>query len=341
MLEFPSASTSSAAVNYRTMPERHPPPKRAYNTWPGTEPARSHFEDFLREIGATTQAYHLCCVPRPSTRFSCRRVCMLADTPDGFVQLPLSPSSDKKNLTTRSRPRDDGGRPSKESTTHPEIPQRKMTSTGSFFFRTGLGITTLFSLSGDQSSGSSNPLKTTALSAVDQHNHDSLETHDLPSSARDSLHIALGGASAVEHERPSHVPVRTTSDAVHPHDTESTSRRTMSFSTTSDYQPVTPSIRSHRRSPSVDSLDTASSSEAPATPRTHSLFAQEVPLSPSLADLEDASRFRVQAVCVTCKKTGANFPSCAKCGEMWCSRDCRLQGSSSGRRHMCHNRAGS
>ncbi|RPD77809.1 hypothetical protein L226DRAFT_532579 [Lentinus tigrinus ALCF2SS1-7] len=60
-------------------------------------------------------------------------------------------------------------------------------------------------------------------------------------------------------------------------------------------------------------------------------------LHPVLEDLERCSMFRVQTACATCGKRGSNFPTCPKCGEMWCSRACRLQ-KSDGKRHVCAKR---
>ncbi|KAJ7598787.1 hypothetical protein C8J56DRAFT_915028 [Mycena floridula] len=36
--------------------------------------------------------------------------------------------------------------------------------------------------------------------------------------------------------------------------------------------------------------------------------------------------------CATCLKAGKEFPRCRKCGDMWCSRQCRVNG---GARHRC------
>ncbi|KAF8158377.1 hypothetical protein B0H34DRAFT_453278 [Crassisporium funariophilum] len=56
-------------------------------------------------------------------------------------------------------------------------------------------------------------------------------------------------------------------------------------------------------------------------------------LHPILAKLERKSRLCTKTVhCSTCRKTGTDFPRCGKCGEMWCSRSCRLVG---GKRHAC------
>jgi hypothetical protein len=55
-------------------------------------------------------------------------------------------------------------------------------------------------------------------------------------------------------------------------------------------------------------------------------------INPILASLERKSRLCSRTICVTCSKTGLDFPKCAKCGDMWCSRACRLKG---GKRHVC------
>lgn len=92
------------------------------------------------------------------------------------------------------------------------------------------------------------------------------------------------------------------------------------------------SNRHLRRINSTDSLSTASSSEAPTTPRNQSpLLGHD---QPTLVDLEHRSHFRSPSVCVACRRSGANFPSCPRCGETWCSRGCRLK-SSNGTRHHC------
>lgn len=57
------------------------------------------------------------------------------------------------------------------------------------------------------------------------------------------------------------------------------------------------------------------------------------PLHPILSKLEKSSRFCTQTVsCSTCGKPGQDYPRCSKCGELWCSRSCRLVG---GKRHVC------
>jgi len=59
-------------------------------------------------------------------------------------------------------------------------------------------------------------------------------------------------------------------------------------------------------------------------------------LTPILAQLEKKSKLcRQKMHCSTCRKTGADFPRCGKCGESWCSRSCRLV---EGKRHVCGSR---
>lgn len=86
-----------------------------------------------------------------------------------------------------------------------------------------------------------------------------------------------------------------------------------------------------------DYFPTAPSSAGPATP-VHSVTASPVlqhkALRPILEALEDASRFRVQTACAACRKVGSNFPCCPRCGEMWCSRACRVK-STGGKKHVC------
>ncbi|CCM03539.1 uncharacterized protein FIBRA_05673 [Fibroporia radiculosa] len=55
------AAPSMAA--HTTLPQR-PRVKRLYHTWPSKTVPRSHFEDFLREIGESSQLHQLCCLPR-------------------------------------------------------------------------------------------------------------------------------------------------------------------------------------------------------------------------------------------------------------------------------------
>ena len=104
-----------------------------------------------------------------------------------------------------------------------------------------------------------------------------------------------------------------------------------------------PSTRSFSRVPSFASLETVSSSEGPQTPRGHSPMPLDLPsspppreitMSPTLEYIEHVSKMRVPALCVTCQKPGHNFPSCPACGDTWCSRKCRVDGTGT-RGHAC------
>ncbi|KAG2361707.1 hypothetical protein BDR07DRAFT_29616 [Suillus spraguei] len=55
-------------------------------------------------------------------------------------------------------------------------------------------------------------------------------------------------------------------------------------------------------------------------------------LCPILEAIENASKLSCRTVCVTCLKIGRDFPHCPRCGDVWCSRECRMQG---GKRHVC------
>ncbi|OJT15264.1 hypothetical protein TRAPUB_8186 [Trametes pubescens] len=113
--------------------------------------------------------------------------------------------------------------------------------------------------------------------------------------------------------------------------------------------PSSPTLPSICRTPSSysgsDYFPTAPSSAGPATP-VHvvaplppSLSRKSESLHPVLEGLERASMFAVQTACATCGRGGSNFPCCPKCGEMWCSRACRLQ-KGNGKRHICSARRG-
>lgn len=104
------------------------------------------------------------------------------------------------------------------------------------------------------------------------------------------------------------------------------------------------SIPSICRTPSTYSeseyFSTAPSSAGPVTPvhsRPSSPKMSHKNLRPILEALEDASRFRVKTACASCRKAGSNFPCCPRCGEMWCSRECRVR-STGGKRHVCGGR---
>ncbi|KAJ7505344.1 hypothetical protein B0H11DRAFT_1978172 [Mycena galericulata] len=61
------------------------------------------------------------------------------------------------------------------------------------------------------------------------------------------------------------------------------------------------------------------------------------PTPPALASVEKRSRLCTKRMlCATCRTPGTNFPICARCGDAWCSRACRLP---SGVRHVCSGTA--
>ncbi|KAG8214602.1 hypothetical protein J3R82DRAFT_9672 [Butyriboletus roseoflavus] len=58
-------------------------------------------------------------------------------------------------------------------------------------------------------------------------------------------------------------------------------------------------------------------------------------IHPVLAAVERGSKLSRRTICSACMKAGTNFPRCARCDDMWCSRACRLQG---GKKHICATR---
>ncbi|KAF8842173.1 hypothetical protein BDN67DRAFT_966162 [Paxillus ammoniavirescens] len=102
-------------------------------------------------------------------------------------------------------------------------------------------------------------------------------------------------------------------------------------------------LTSSRRSPSItrtlstdydwDGPSTSSpSSPSPSAPASPQMDNKHTGLRPVLETVERSSRLSYRTVCATCMKTGRDFPRCARCGDMWCSRECRLQG---GKKHVC------
>ncbi|KAK0201705.1 hypothetical protein DFS33DRAFT_1349382 [Desarmillaria ectypa] len=103
--------------------------------------------------------------------------------------------------------------------------------------------------------------------------------------------------------------------------------------------PTSPSIPSISRTSSYisDSSSQDSTSvihtplETTSNPPAHVRLHSE--LNPILASLERKSKLCTNRVrCATCGKPGSDYPRCGRCGEMWCSRECRLQGR---KRHVC------
>ncbi|KAH9854671.1 hypothetical protein C2E23DRAFT_725990 [Lenzites betulinus] len=308
-----------------------PTVKRAALTWPGDASRRSHFEDFLREIGADPESTHLCCKgtsPHPHAHPHTHA----HDHRGSTTSLASKTRSTSKVFDkTRASPEGEGRRPNNGAHTRPASTRARTMSTPR--------------VSRTMSPALPVAPKSPALSYIDLEGHDAAPSYTYLSSARDAL-LTVVGSTPID-ERPSRSPVRNffhdRAPASHSPDSESPSPLTAETLAHRAHSHSRPRRRSASRTPSIDSLDTASSSEAPATPRTHSVLAHELP---SLDDLERSSRFRVESTCVKCHRPGSNFPSCAKCGERWCSRECRLQaqeqrGVAGARAHACHGRAAS
>ncbi|KAM5535045.1 hypothetical protein V8D89_011273 [Ganoderma adspersum] len=328
-VDMPSASTST-----RPTTTSRPTPKRAAFTWPGTAMSRNHFEDFLREIGSGTEAARLCCVPKSATTHPHAHTHKISTSnARSEARSPLSPAA-----TDRARASSHDASPKESNHAQPQLPQAK---------KRGRTLPSL-KVSGTLTSGLPISMKSPALSVIDLESHDATASYDPFPSARDSL------LSFVDHfpldERPSRSLTRSfrghTSSTSRSPDPQGLSTPSPSPSPASSrtrreleqHSRTRSSARSSSRSPSIDSLDTASSSEAPATPKTQSMLSQDLPpvTASPLEELERSSRFRVPCVCMTCKRAGANYPSCGKCGDMWCSRECR---TGAARTHVCHGRA--
>jgi len=77
----------------------------------------------------------------------------------------------------------------------------------------------------------------------------------------------------------------------------------------------------------------SSTSDAPS----HAVRIGRSEMNPILSQLERGSKFCSIAVgCATCGKPGSDYPRCGNCGEMWCSRPCRLR---RGKKHVCASKA--
>ncbi|KAI0917165.1 hypothetical protein AcV5_007711 [Taiwanofungus camphoratus] len=307
---------ASSSKSLTSSPDQYSSAKRPHPTWPTNMTTRTHFEDFLQEIGVSAEAQHLCCVPRQGHISEHHAPGHKASTPPSATKV----SSGHPRQCHRRRPEVQGASHSDRSSR-----REKESSMSSALLSEG-GISRMSIVHPIKIDGYPRSLKTKPLWALDMQNHAGSKSYDSSISAQESLRSLLEQshdeqrsphATATIHRMENHIHVSSPSVLELSRDA-----------------PSMRSTRSRSRSPSSDSLATASSSEAPETPRAHSILHE---VRPTLVDLEYASRFRVHAVCVTCSKTGANFPSCARCGEMWCSRDCRLKGNS-GSRHACQGR---
>jgi hypothetical protein len=142
--------------------------------------------------------------------------------------------------------------------------------------------------------------------------------------ASPSLKFFTRSASATFSRRPALKPLQLTwSQDSDLHDSEASSPRSTDtfLSTMSDV----PSIS--RTSPYHSQRTSAASSTTLIDDRS-----ALPPLDAKLVAVERASKFCAKSLrCSCCGKIGADFPRCGKCGEMWCSRQCRLSKG----RHSC------
>ncbi|KAI0754955.1 hypothetical protein C8Q80DRAFT_1266486 [Daedaleopsis nitida] len=336
---------ASTSLRHASLPR--PAVKRAPHTMPGAHTARNHFEDFLREIGESKEAAQfLCCVPRPS------------GVPCAHVHLhKVSSSIADLKARSSSRLRDEA------TSSEQEVVPRAPLPTSHLRPETRGRTLSFPKVSGTLTSGRPVSLKSPALSSIDLENHDAAGNYSYFSTARDSL-LSCMGTIPVD-ERPSRALTRSAHRDGHaPSRRSSASSSASSSSSASRPSPLSSSRaipvgrgaeqhsrprpsarhRSSSRTPSIDSVDTASSSEAPATPRTQSLLPHELPatepvvaqevLPPALEELERTSPYHVPSECSQCRTKGSNFPSCRKCGVQWCSRNCRV-GKNGAVAHVC------
>lgn len=94
-----------------------------------------------------------------------------------------------------------------------------------------------------------------------------------------------------------------------------------------------PSIPGITRTSSYDTHSSTSSTLSLLDEPLHRIRAKSSEMNPILLELERKSKLcKLIAGCATCGKHGSDYPRCGRCGEMWCSRPCRLRG---GKKHIC------
>jgi len=93
-----------------------------------------------------------------------------------------------------------------------------------------------------------------------------------------------------------------------------------------------PSVPGISRTSSYE-IHSSTSSTPSLLDETHPIRAKPTEMNPILSELERRSKLcKLIMGCATCGKPGSDYPRCGKCGEMWCSRPCRLRG---GKKHIC------
>ncbi|CAL1713096.1 unnamed protein product [Somion occarium] len=162
----------------------------------------------------------------------------------------------------------------------------------------------------------------TPTSCPRQHLHSLLGDASPKSRLRDATRRLNISTNALLPRRPSEFFAEDSARSLSPPDSPIPSIcRTPSSCTDSEYFPTAPS--------SAGPLTPVHSTDSSPHARKHALQSSEV-----LEALEARSRFCLRTSCATCHRPGTNFPCCPRCGEMWCSRECRLQ-SGNGKRHIC------
>jgi len=109
-----------------------------------------------------------------------------------------------------------------------------------------------------------------------------------------------------------------------------------------DTPPDSPLSSDSYRSPSISRMPLPPDSDWSEPKMSSEIFTQppspsveNLNLHPILEALEKRSRLSCRSQCSTCSKIGRDYPRCGRCGQMWCSRECRLQG---GKKHICPSR---
>ncbi|KIK69555.1 hypothetical protein GYMLUDRAFT_33927 [Collybiopsis luxurians FD-317 M1] len=101
--------------------------------------------------------------------------------------------------------------------------------------------------------------------------------------------------------------------------------------TSSFRSPFAPTVPRITRTSSYDTHSSGSSS--PSEESSYATRGKRTEMNHILSELERKSKLCTTLVgCATCGKLGSDYPRCGRCGEMWCSRPCRLRG---GKRHIC------
>lgn len=97
---------------------------------------------------------------------------------------------------------------------------------------------------------------------------------------------------------------------------------------------TSPSTESHSNLPSP--LAASSNNRGSASAFSEAGGGAMPALHPALAAVERSSRLlKANVACAVCGDTGKDFPRCGRCGEAWCSRDCRLVSLAGKKRHVC------